>query len=81
MKSTINPYESPFSYGFPIKISIFLWFSYGFPMVPVIFIPSEAIGRAVVPRYNRRSACWLCRCAAGPGCDPATTDERRSADV
>ena len=25
--------KPPFSYGFPIKTSIFLWFSYGFPMV------------------------------------------------
>ena len=26
-------YQPPFSYGFPIETSIFLWFSYGFPMV------------------------------------------------
>ena len=32
MKSTINPYESPFSYGFPMVFPLKSPFSYGFPM-------------------------------------------------
>ena len=28
----VFPLKPPFSYGFPIKTTIFLWFSYGFPM-------------------------------------------------
>ena len=30
--------KPPFSYGFPIKTSIFLWFSYGFPIQTSIFL-------------------------------------------
>ena len=45
-----------FSYGFPIKTSIFLWFSYGFPMVFPTFESRPSVPRCYhlqVPPHSR----------------------------